>query len=199
MRIAVLRPAGGVGDIVTTMPAIRGLLKQGHDVVYTAPPEYKWVLGAAGLLDRIDFVAVSRTERRDRDAAPDPVRWPYLRRLGDVDRYVDCYCPAYQNEKRAVRAHKLPKSRVRSFCEAAGVEPRAPQLLARPLWREWAAGWLSGKAHRWRGRVIVIQPFATTWRRSWPAVRWTKLIDVLTRSGAIVVVAHLLQVLVTEQ
>ena len=190
MKIAVTRLAGGCGDVVTTMPALQALSQQGHDVAYFAPEGYKAILEAAGLKDRVKWIHVSYDERAERDEAPDPIRRPYLKRAGPIDRYIPMFCPAYQAEKTALREHRPPPSRVRSFCEAAGVPVKAPSLFARPEWKAFAAGWLTSKVHRWEGKVVCIQPFATSPRRSWPAERWRTVIKALKDSGAFVVALH---------
>ncbi len=175
---------------MTCLAAVQGLVADGHEVTFACLPEYEVLLDAAGLADRVRFVSVAYAERRPRDTRPDPRRWPYLRKVGEVEKYIDLWCPAYQAEKVAVRKGELPPSRVRSFCDAANVTPRAPTLFARPTWRAFAEGWLASKSHYWRGHLVCVQPFATTWRRSWPAQRWRELIRQLKDSGAVVVAVH---------
>jgi len=173
------------------LAAVQALAADGdNEIAFACLPEYEPLLDAAGLANRARFVAGNYHERRPRDTRPDPRRWPYLRKLGEVDRYICLWCPAYGEEKRAVKEGRLPKSRVRSFCDAANVTPRAPSLFARPTWRAFAEGWLTSKTHYWRGRLVCVQPFATTWRRSWAAPHWRELIRQLKRAGAVVVALH---------
>lgn len=187
MNVTVLRPAGGTGDVICVSAAVQGLVAQGHTVTLICLPEYRWLVDASPVPFR--YISVEYGERRGRDMPIDPMRYPYLRKAMPTDRFVDEFCPAYVAEKKAVRASRPPKSRVRSFCEAAGVEPRAPSLIVKPEWKAWADGWLAGKTWK-RGPLVVIQPYATNRRRSWPSKQWATVVAWLRRQRITVVGLH---------
>lgn len=72
MRFVLLREAGGLGDVVRTLPVARGLKRRypGARVEYVALAGYE---GLVKLSPDVDAVhAVSERERRGRDEKPDP-------------------------------------------------------------------------------------------------------------------------------
>ena len=133
MRIRVLREAGGIGDIVRAMVAVRGLREKYPAAEiwgYFAAP-FVPLCERAGGCDRI--IPMPTARRRPRGAAPDPDRWPeYRAPNGETfDLTVALYCPAYDHEVRAGYDQWL--CRIDLMCRAADVEPRdkTPHLTPR--------------------------------------------------------------------
>jgi len=169
VRFVLLREAGGLGDVVRTLPVARGLKERhpGARVEYVALAGYE---GLVKLSPDVDAVhAVSERERRGRDERPDPARHAYLRRFGSDARLVDLYCPAYRHEVETEGAVAL--DRVELFCRAAGVENSTPRIVAPPR--------RQGSQDRERRTslahsdvlgdlaVIGLAPYATHAARSW--------------------------------
>ena len=132
MRFVLLREAGGLGDVVRTLPVARGLKERYPD----ARVEYVVLAGYEGLVrlsPDVDVVhAVSERERRGRDERPDPARHAYLQRFVTGEhaartRFIDLYCPAYRHEVETEGAVTL--DRVELFCRAAGVRPSTPRIV----------------------------------------------------------------------
>ncbi|MFH0911122.1 MAG: glycosyltransferase family 9 protein [Planctomycetota bacterium] len=189
MKIAVLREAGGLGDVVATEPAVRGLKEQypGAEIWYACLPEYGELVAGWPMPPDV-YLAVERRERRDRDAAPDGARRPYLSAFRDFDRVVDLFCPAFQYER--ARAHRTDKSRVRLFCEAAGVRVSAPEQTVTEAREHWAGGWLAGRGVRADRPLVGLQPVSCGARRNWPIERWAELSRGLEKIGVEVLVFH---------
>ena len=132
MRFVLLREAGGLGDVVRTLPVARGLKRRYPDarVEYVALAGYE---GLVKLSPDVDAVhAVSERERRGRDEKPDPAAHAYLQRFVTGEhaartRFIDLYCPAYRHEVRTEGAVTL--DRVELFCRAAGVDPSTPRII----------------------------------------------------------------------
>lgn len=191
MKIAILREAGGLGDVVMTEPVLRGL-RTAHpdaDIWYVGLPEYAELV--ANFPQPPDtFLSVERPRRRDRDGAVDPQKWPYLSAIMDADCLIDLFCPAFQHE----RAHreKTHKSRVECFCEAAGVAPSTPQIEVSTQDHDWARGWLA--AQGWWGdegaRLVALAPWSCGVRRTWSQKKWESLAQNLHTAGIGVLVFH---------
>lgn len=184
MKIALLREAGGLGDMVMTEPVVRGLraLHPGAEIVYVGLRDY------AELVEIFDarpdvYLPIERRERRDRDAAPDAGRWPYLAPVMDADRIVDLFCPAFAHE-RAFK-DRTHKSRVELFCRAAGAEASCPSVRVREADRDWARGYLAAKG--WMdescGPLVALAPWSCGKRRTWPKHKWKRLSRELTDRG----------------
>jgi len=79
MNIRVLREAGGLGDIVRILPAIRGLREKYPTarIDVFLPGAYAPLVRRAGDADNI--IETSFATRRSRLAEPDEERWPYAR------------------------------------------------------------------------------------------------------------------------
>jgi heptosyltransferase-2 len=183
MKIAILREAGGLGDVVMTEPAVRGLREKypRAEIVYVGLPEYECIVEKFSCPPDA-YLPVRRQERRDRDGAVNPARWPYLRAVADADLVVDFFCPAFRHERE--HRHETYKSRIELFCETAGVEPSTPALFLSDRNREWARGYLSGKG--WEGNketLIALAPWSCGKRRTWPKEKWVELSRRLWESG----------------
>ncbi|MFW5857532.1 MAG: glycosyltransferase family 9 protein [Planctomycetota bacterium] len=86
--------------------------------------------------------------------------------------------------------HRTRKSRVRLFCEAAGVPPGAPRLRIADADRHWAEGWLAGRGRDADRPLVGLQPISCGVRRNWPRPAWAELARRLRGRGADVVVFH---------
>jgi len=189
MRIAVLREAGGLGDVICVEPAVRGL-RLAHpeaEIWFAGLPEYRALVAAWPCPPDV-YLAVTTGERRDRDAPVDPGRWPYLGAVAGFDRVIDLYCPAFRHERRM--GHRTRKSRVRLFCEAAGAPPSAPRLRIADADRHWADGWLAGRGRDADRPLVGLQPISCGVRRNWPRPAWAELARRLRGRGVDVVVFH---------
>jgi len=146
MNVRILREAGGLGDVVCTLPVARAAKEKWPDakIYYFCLEDYRDVAEHCPDIDV--FVPVPMEGRRPRDRAPDPAKWPYLAGEGlpEFDVTLDCWCPAFQYEKQ--KGHNIDRSRIESFCGANGLEPSdyLPRYVVRPEERAWARGWIEG-------------------------------------------------------
>lgn len=189
MKIAVLREAGGLGDIICTEPVVRGLYKKYPDaeIWYACLPEYKSVVEMWGKRPCV-YYQVERNKRRDRDGALDTERWPYLAAIKDFDLVIDLFCPAYIYERKM--KNLTDKNRVELFCGAAGVEVTAPQLFVSDDMKNWAKGWLCGKGIDISQPTAGLQPISCGKRRNWPREKWQDLQKKLSMQNIQTVTFH---------
>lgn len=191
MKIAVLREAGGLGDMVMTEPVVRGVRAKypEAEIVYVGLQDY------AGLTRCFStppdaYLSLERSERRQRDAATDPERWPYLAPVQDADILVDLFCPAFQHERAA--KHRTKHSRIECFCRAAGVAPSCPSIRVTESDRAWAAGYLAARG--WEGPgcgpLVALAPWSCGKRRTWPKSGWIELAQALRQRGAMPLSLH---------
>ncbi len=186
MNIRVLREAGGVGDVLRILPAIRGLRETYPDarIDVFVPEHYACFVEREGSADRIVFTPdVNR--RRPRLAEPDEKKWPYLNTGTKYDVNVDLFCPAFRHEADYGRRRAVWNDRIELFCKAAGAWPESltPKLpitvqecnAARTFLREHGVSEKKG----W----IALQPFSTDPARDWPPDKWRQLADALALEG----------------
>lgn len=186
-RIAVLREAGGLGDVVSTLGAIRGLLDE-HPrarVDFFGLGHYLPLLKG---LDGVRTIEVSFKERAPRDVR-DLRRKPYVLRRGRYDLVVHLFCPGFRREKKELSNGGVVSSRARAFCDEAGVRFRRPAVAISREERARAKGWMEarGLGHR---PVFGIQPFSTSAQRNWPPERWMEIARAVEGLGLDVVVFH---------
>jgi len=164
MTYVLLREAGGIGDVVRTFPAARGL--KARDA--SARVGYVCLAGYEGLVrlcaDVDELLAVSERARRARDERPEPARFPYLRRFGRGARFVDLYCPALRHELETRGRPRL--DRVEVFCRAAGVAASTPRLALPPETPRRLRGRIEAFLGR-TGPLAGLAPYATHVARSW--------------------------------
>ena len=201
MNIRILREAGGLGDVVCTLPVARAAREKWPDatIYHFCLDDYRDVIEHCPYVDV--FVPVPMEGRRPRDQEPDATLYPYLatdalpgpvrRSLGEggFDVTIDCWCPAYLYEKAS--APKIKRSRIESFCIANDLSPSdyCPHYAVTPEEQAWAKGWIEGQAFD-RKRVIGLQPYSLNKRRDWPPEKWILLSNALQEQGATVLVFH---------
>ena len=186
MNIRAVREAGGIGDIVRIIPALRGLREK-------YPMARLWVFAPAtyrpllhGWYD--EFRATPHHGRRTRDAALDERNWPYLRAGITFDLSVSLYCPSFRHEQR--QRGNVWLDRIDLFCKAADVAPvsRTPRVNLAPAHVAAVAEYIRTHNLRNGGRLVAIQPFSTDPARNWPAQNFVALTDALERTGHCVVI-----------
>jgi len=183
MNIRVLREAGGLGDIVRILPAIRGLREKYPTarIDVFLPGAYAPLVRRAGDADNI--IETSFATRRSRLAEPDEERWPYLRTGVAYDRTVDLYCPAFAYELRHGR--DVWHDRIELFCMAAGVLPREmrPRIPIAEKELDTAKRLLRSLGIAERRGWVALQPFSTDPARDWPREKWKMLANALSLEG----------------
>jgi len=201
MNARILREAGGLGDVICTLPVARAAKEKwpGVKVYYFCIEDYRDVIEHCPDVDV--FVPAPVGGRRPRDHEPDPAQWTYLAaenlpeparesRGKDVfDVTLDCWCPAFRYEKE--KGQKLDRSRIESFCASAGVTPSnyLPRYVVTEKERAWARGWIEAQGFE-RRSVVGLQPFSLNSRRDWPEQNWSDLAGILLKQGAAVLVFH---------
>ena len=177
MKIRILREAGGLGDVLRTLPVIKGLREKHPDaeIVYYGLPGYRAIVERPGHLSR--YEPVEMRHRRDRDGAIDPARWPYLE--GSWDQTIDLYCPAFQHE--VLTDGYCTKDRTEIFCAAGGVPVSSPRWPVSEYERGWGRGWIEAKCGR--RPVVGLAPFSHGLERNWLKERWIELGQGLLDAG----------------
>ena len=195
MNVRILREAGGLGDVLCTLPVARAVKEKWPEakVYYFGLEDYRDVAEHSPDVDV--FIPVTMEERRDRDTEPDPKVYPYLAApdLPAFDMTIDLWCPAFRYEKE--KGHALDRSRIESFCAAAGLTPSdyLPRYVMKDEERAWARGWTEAQKPGAGDKTIVVglAPFCTNNnRRDWPAQNWIDLSNTLQKQGATVLVFH---------
>jgi len=186
MNIRVVREAGGIGDIVRIIPALRGLRKKYPDarLWVFAPATYRPLL--RGWYD--EFRATPHHGRRQRDAVLDENKWPYLRVGVKFDLSISFYCPPFRHEHR--QRGNVWLDRIDLFCKAADVAPvsRTPRVNLEPVHIDAASGYIRTHNLRNGARLVAIQPFSTDPARNWPVQNFIQLANVIERAGNRVVI-----------
>jgi len=139
MRIALLREAGGIGDVVRTGSVAKILHRRyennGIDVVGVGLEQFSEVYRHLKYYDSFIPVRVNiAKERRPRSSRVDSRVYPYLSVVDflGADKVVDLFCPAYAYE---VRCKDVPdKSRSELFCEASGMKSLSGEDIT-PEWK----------------------------------------------------------------
>jgi len=201
MNVRILREAGGLGDVICTLPVARAVKEKSPEakVYYFCLEDYRDVIEHCPDVDM--FVPVDMEGRRPRDQEPDAKTHAYLatenlsedvrKALGDggFDRTIDLWCPAFRYEKE--QGHNVARSRIESFCESAGLTPSdyLPRYVVTEKERAWARGWIEAQGFE-RRSVVGLQPFSLNNRRDWPVQNWIDLADILQKQGAAVLVFH---------
>ncbi len=187
MRIAVLREAGGLGDVVSTLGALFGLLDKypSARVDYFGLGHYLPLLAG---LERVRTVEVAVEERAPRDAR-DLRKKPYVMRRGRYDLVVHLFCPGFRREKAEVANGGVETSRAEAFCEEAGVEFKKPFVSLSREEIARARGWLESRGLG-RRPIFGMQPFSTSARRNWLPQNWMEVAHAVERLGFDLVVFH---------
>ncbi len=117
-RVLLAREAGGLGDVLMTLPAVKAYHDEGWQVDYLCLEGYAPVVHSCPYITNI--YTAGKIPRRDRDAK---ITKAYLRQFGvDVDdppaRVIDLYCPAWKHESATAG---LPwRNRIDCFLIASG-------------------------------------------------------------------------------
>ena len=194
MNIRILREAGGIGDVVCTLPVARAAKGKwsrdgGTKLYYFGIEDYRDLVEHCPDIDV--FVPVPPKGRRPRDRVPDPAVYPYLAGNGlpEFHATLDCWCPAFRYER--ARGPEVSQSRIESFCDANGLKASdcCPHYVVTDGERAWARGWIEGQGFD-RKPVVGLQPFSTNSRRDWPLANWIDLAQALLKQGTAVIVFH---------
>lgn len=191
MNIRVLREAGGIGDVLCTLPVVRAATEKWPEakLYYFGLDDYRDLVEHCPDVDV--FVPVQAKGRRPRDRNPDAALYPYL--AGDglpkFDVTLDCWCPAFRYER--ARGPDVSQSRIESFCDANDLNPSdyCPHYVVTDKEQAWARGWLEALGFD-RKPVVGLQPFSTNNRRDWPLQNWIDLAQALFKQGTAVLVFH---------
>lgn len=185
MNIRVLREAGGVGDVVRILPAIRGLREKYPDarIDVFAPKYYQCIVRRGGCATNIYNAPCTEGKRRSRLADPDEERWPYMETGIKYDLTIDLYCPAFAYELKNGR--NVWHDRTELFCMAAEVQPSdmRPAMALAPAEKDAARDLLRQHEIARRKGWVAIQPFSTDGGRDWPKENWKTLADALSNAG----------------
>lgn len=135
MRIALVREAGGIGDIISCGGATRCLALEGHQVTVWCPENFVEVvkyLDGVWEARSLGPVGDLQKRRRSRDEVMNPNKYPYLKPVFDegYDKVVDLYCPGFLYE--TTERGRLQYTRSQLFAAAAGVERIEGAV---PVWR----------------------------------------------------------------
>ena len=185
MNIRVVREAGGIGDIVRMIPALRGLREK-------YPQARLWVFAPAAYRPLIEgwydeFRATPHHGRRPRDAPLDERRWPYLNVGVKFDLSISLYCPAFRHEQQ--QRGNVWLDRIDLFCRAADVAPatRTPhvKLAARDVLaaKRYLRSIPQSAIRNPKSELIALQPFSTDPARNWPVANFVKLAGALESVG----------------
>ena len=190
-RIRILREAGGVGDVVRLFSVARAIREHfpAAGVWWFGLEYYRHLVYLCPAIDK--QVTIESSERRGRGQRPDARRHPYLGRAGDFDLTFDMYCPALVHELETGGACTM--DRVELWLRALGEQydggphslwPRdvRPLIRVTPELREQALHWLAQRRLD-PSRLVVLQPFSTDLKRTWPMDRWVSLARELHRRG----------------
>ena len=183
MNIRVLREAGGIGDVVRVIPAIRGLREtypRAHIDAFL-PHHYAPLVERAGVAHRV--IKTNMHQRRSRLAVPDESKHPYLKTDRAYDLTVDLYCPAFAHELK--HRHDVWNDRIELFCEAAGCYPEnmTPHISLKQSERDHAREILRGSGVPERKGWVALQPFSTDPARNWPKADWAELAELMGLAG----------------
>lgn len=185
MNIRVLREAGGVGDVVRILPAVRGLREAYPDarIDVFVPGYYQGIVRRGGDASNIFDAPCGEGKRRARLAEPNEERWPYMKSDVQYDRTVDLYCPAFAHEMKNGR--NMWNDRIELFCMAAGVRPESytPQMEITGAEKDAARALLKQHGIAERKGWIALQPFSTDGGRDWPRDNWQALAEGLALAG----------------
>jgi len=181
VNVRVVREAGGIGDIVRLIPALRGLREKHPEarLWLFAPPLYRPLL--RGWYD--EFRATPHHGRRRRDAPLDEKRWRYLNVGVRFDVSISLYCPAFRHEHR--QRGNVWLDRIDLFCRAADVAPadRTPRVNLHAADVAAATDYIRDNHLKNGRRLIALQPFSTDPARNWPVANFIKLGAALEKSG----------------
>ena len=135
-RIALVREAGGFGDVLCVGAAARALKAEDSDteIISFFPESF---CGLTRNLEGFDgavslgLLSTVRQKRRCRDGPLNPKNHPYLSYVFDwnPDKIVDLFCPGYQYEVSTFDTCQFSRSQL--FALAAGVKDVSD---ARPVW-----------------------------------------------------------------
>ena len=188
--IALLREAGGFGDIMCASAAARALRHDvGTEEIALCVPEnfaeFASHLEGPDRVVSLGPLSEIRPVRRRRDTPMDPNRHPYLQKvfsLPNLQRVIDLYCPAFLNETTTSGEPQYSRSQL--FAMAAGA---THCLDAKPVWRlsdtdrNMARKILCG----YQRPYLVCQMRATCTARSLTSQQSEGLIGYLTQLGTV--------------
>ena len=180
MNILVYRPAGGLGDVISVLPALAGLRAKypGARISVVSLDSYEAMLVATGSVDQ--FIRLRRGPRppnmEERNLRLTLRR---MRVKDDFDLLVNLWCPAGRHEVET--KGRVTKSRIECFCEAAGVEPSTPHL---PIPTDIIAA-TAGTFDmlRLKPPVVIVQMHSANPAKNWPHASWQTLATGLRISG----------------
>jgi hypothetical protein len=194
MRVALVREAGGFGDVLTVGAAAwQRKRERPHDRIGVfVPNEFCHVAKHLQGIDEIISLGPLRKikeSRRVRDAPMEVDTSPYLQRVFDwgPDEIADCWCPGFQHEVSSNQ--QVYFSRAQSFALAAGVEDVSS---VRPHWSTFRED--REKADRWMYEHEVSDGFiglalrGTCSCRVYPKHQAERLVRLCARTGRAVVV-----------
>ena len=166
IRILCVREAGGLGDVLCTLVAVRGLREKfpRAEIDYACAAAFKPLLDSVGDLDNV-FPLTGRNRRR-MCRPVNPADWG----LDGCDMVCDFWCPANRAEQEWIASDKSSgaPSRIESFCNEAGVAVReVPRLTGGDPFRGWARKQFAALCPGEGPRVLVQQHSAKV-AKDWP-------------------------------
>jgi len=183
-KVRLLREAGGLGDVLCTLPVAKGwkLKRPDSEVTYVGIKAYKEIVDHCPYVDKWSETSIHR--RRPQDGPFDSEKYPYLKETEDADVTYSLYCPAWTHEK--IFRENRHKSRIQCFCEASdldGVPLVVDCYKVTEAEKGWADGWLEGNWINPNGLLIGLEPYSTDPLRNWAPSKWRKLADLLQKAG----------------
>lgn len=129
-RIVLVRPAGGLGDVVMTLPVARHFAEAGHQVDYAVLAGYAHWAEKTGFVNEI--YSLPKKDRPARLGASEKAVRQYLHEFGietDGARIINLWCPAWRHEAASGGIPWL--NRIEAFWTGAGL--KLADLPAAPL------------------------------------------------------------------
>lgn len=190
MRVLVVREAGGWGDVLCTLFAVRGLRLMHPDaqISYFCLDAFAPLLARIPDIDRLLTLGFSDAQpprkvrlRRFHRHIGQPFDPALYRLTRSYNKIADLWCPADVYERAT--GGLMERSRVECFCDAAGVPcPLVPRFPVSAEDRAWAEDLLD-RAVPGTGPRVLCQMFSAKVTKNWPVARWAHLFGLLTARG----------------
>lgn len=174
MRRLLIRP-GGIGDVITALPAMESLLADYTEIWIPSPA--KPLIRFADRVDSIARTGLDGLGLPDREPAP-----ALIERLSGFDSVVSWYGAARQEFRSAVEALRLPFHFFPALPRATGSTHAVDYFLeqARGIGGKLVPAVPTIKCAGERRDFAAIHPFSGSARKNWPLTRFRQLAETLS-------------------